>query len=66
MCEQKCYPNRKVREALSYLSEDWYTRMVLHKDVSEVEITGGVVWPQKKRKKKSIQFLLARTLFTDL
>lgn len=51
MCEQKCYPNGKVRETLSYLSEDWYTRMVLCKDVNEIEITGGLCGHKRKKKK---------------
>lgn len=50
MCEQKCYLNGKVRETLSYLSEDWFNRMVLH-NVNEKEITGSCLWPQKKDRK---------------
>lgn len=51
MCEQKCFPNGKVRKTLLYLLEDWYTRMMLHKGVNEIEILGGFVWPQKNKKK---------------
>lgn len=58
MCKQKYQTNGKVRET-SYLSEDWYTRMVLCKDVNETEI-------MEQHAKDCLHNLLARNLFTDL
>jgi len=49
MCEQKGYPNGKAREILPYLSEDWHTRMVLHKDVNEIGVTGGLCGHKRKK-----------------